>query len=194
MKQLDRILENSLLAQLSLEERLYKEVERQLSQSNIDEYLDVKEMLSGVKEVLEQHYARLNIALDQVTKGGTDMVTTDGEDLVADDMGNSNGGKGRIRREAMSQMLQDDYAALNLAAMGNTLLHTTALAADSQEIADVTLEHLANLNHFVLKMCELVPKVVAQELSVRFPEVQQTLGTLAAKNTLETLRSTDEVP
>lgn len=193
MKKIEQVLENSLLSQVSLEERLYKEVEQQLSQSNIDEYPVVKEMLSNVKKVLETHYSRLNLALDQVTKGVSDMVMNGEKELPTNESGNLKLRNQRMRREQVSQMLQDDYLALNLAAMGNTLLHTTALAADSPEIADVALEHLANLTNFVVKMNELMPRVVVQELSSQFPEVKPTVGDLAVKNTQDAWRNSDDV-
>ena len=79
-------------------------------------------------------------------------------------------------------MLRDDYAALNLAAMGNTLLHATALAADSKEVADVALEHLTNLTGFVTKMTELVRRVAVLELSAQFPEVNSAVLDLAVQN------------
>ena len=84
----------------------------------------------------------------------------------------------------ISQMLTDDYAALNLAAMGNTLLHTTAIAADSKDIAEVALEHLANMSRFIVKLSDLMPRVIAQELSSQFPEITAAVG-LAAKNARE---------
>lgn len=187
MKRLRKILENSLLAQVSLEERLYKEVERQLSHSSINQYGDVKEMLHGVKEVLERHYARLNLALDQVTAGLSDLEMPKERDSIEGN-NNSSGRNRQIRQEQISQMLHEDYAALNLAAMGNSLLHTTALAAESKEIADIALEHLANLNHYVHKMSELMPRVVAQELAIQFPDVKLDIGSLAAQNTREVYR------
>ncbi len=183
MNKIVQILETSLLTQLSMEEHLYKEVELQLSQSNIDEYPDVKKMLNAIKTVLEKHYARLNLALNQLGET-SDKFALNGQkkNLLAEGM-NQLKENNKIYSKHVSQMLHDDFAALNLAAIGNTLLHTTALAAESQVIADLALEHLENLSCFVVNLSELLPRVVGRELLFQFPNIKPTIGDLAAKNT-----------
>ena len=90
-------------------------------------------------------------------------------------------------------MLYDDYAALSSVAMGNTLLHTTALAADSTEIAELALKHLTNMASFVVKMSDLMPIVVALELSAQFPQVKASIGELAAKNARQAWRGPNDL-
>ncbi len=58
---------------------------------------------------------------------------------------------------------------MNSITMGNTLLHTTALALDSHEVAATALMHLKNLTPLVIKISELVPEVVAKELHTESP-------------------------
>jgi len=65
--------------------------------------------------------------------------------------------------ERVSRILRDDFSALNLIAMGNTMLHTTALALNYQDVATVALEHLRHLTLLVFKLRELMPRVVARE-------------------------------
>ena len=194
MKEITQILEASLLTQLSLEEHLYKEVELQLSQSNIDEYPGVKEMLNSIKRVLEKHYSRLNLALEQVERTAAQFALSEQKEQRANEINKLSGETLGIRSLHVSQMLHDDFAALNLAAIGNTLLHTTALAAESQVIADLALEHLENLSRFVVNLSELLPRVVGRELSFQFPEVKPIVGDLAAKNTQGVWRKPKEIP
>ena len=182
MSDLNQLLENHIFSQVSLEEHMLLEVQRQLSHPHIDEYPDAKEMLVGIKSVLEQHFLRLNAVADSLAKQIATAGVNGQKDVESDIPRNSDGTRNRIRREWISQLLQDDYAALNIAAMGNTLLHTTALAANSEEIADIALEHLTNLTGFVVKLSELVPKVVVQELSQKYPGIHRTIGDTAAAN------------
>lgn len=169
---LERALEKTLLTQISLEERIYKDVERQMSQSNIDEFPEVKAILNDVKEVLEKHFVRLNLALEQRTERVTKMLKTAKGDQAISDLEKVEKNTSRIRRERLSKMLHDDYAALNFAAMGNTVLHSTALAADSHEIAGLAQEHLGNLSRSVVMISEVVPKVVTQELSSKISGIK----------------------
>lgn len=182
MSELKQLLENHLFSQVSLEEHLLLEVQRQLSHPNIEEYSDVIEMLNGVKAVLEQHFLRLNALADALAKRSGDPNFNGQKDVESNIPRNSDGTRNKIRREWISQMLQDDYAALNVAAMGNTLLHTTALAANSEEIASIALEHLTNLTGFVVRMSELVPRVVIHELSQKYPGINSTIGDKASEN------------
>jgi hypothetical protein len=188
MKELENILGDCLAEQVALEERLYKEVEYQLSQVKESEFSDVKELLSNIQTVLDTHFERLNKVLDKL-----DNPTFTGNDC---ENGHDckNGGNCEYNMNSFSQatnstkngqisrMLRNDYSALNLIAMGNTLLHTTALAADYSEVADLVLEHLENLTPLVIRMNDLTPKVVARELSQRFPKVALTVGDTAARN------------
>lgn len=180
MKQLGDILGNYLAEQVALEERLYKQIEQQLLALNAEEFADVGDLLNGVKAVLGRHFRRLNGELDRLEEKLCPDVTGLGDS-------NSKGVSemsARWARAEVSRMLRDDYAALNAAAMGNTLLHTAALAADSKMVADVALEHLANITQLLMRMNELTPKVVARELLREFPTVEAAVGEIAAKNAL----------
>ena len=179
MTQLDNILGNYLAEQVALEERLYKEVEQQLAVLNTEDFADVNDLLNGMKAVLGKHFARLNGELDRLEKHSYPDVT--GLSSGAWEAGEHNAKWKRLRA---SQMLRDDYTALNAAAMGNTLLHTAALAAESKAVAEVALEHLGNITQFLVQMNELTPKVVARELSREFSFIESTVGEIAAKNAL----------
>lgn len=193
MTSLEEILEKSLLTQLGLEEQLYKNIESQLSQEHIEEFADVKEMLKSVKAVLEKHFVRINAALDsvanQIKKSG-DGMADDGSVIEFDSRDRN---QNRIQRDRVSQMLRDDYAALNLAAMGNSVLHTTALAADSEDLAKIVIEHLTTLTTFVARMTELVPRVAALELSAQFPEVKPSILELAVTNARRAWRVAEDL-
>jgi hypothetical protein len=48
-------------------------------------------------------------------------------------------------------MLRDDYTALNLAAIGYHMLHTTGMGLQNQATADLALRHLKDRDSFTLR-------------------------------------------
>ena len=178
MKQLETLLGNCLSEQVALEERLHKEVEYQIGELPVQEFKDVRELLSNVKAVLECQFHRLNRALDRLEEAPSpgDLKTSAVNASQRETLRNAG-------RERVSQMLRDDYVALSSIAIGNALLHTTALAADSSVVAEVALAHLANVTPFVAEINELTPKVAARELALLYPVVAPSVGDVGARNT-----------
>lgn len=72
---------------------------------------------------------------------------------------------GKVRPDPVSKMLRDDYTAINLAAFSSTMLHTTALAFSDSAVAASALAQLQALAPLIIKLNELVPFVVAKELT-----------------------------
>jgi hypothetical protein len=93
-----------------------------------------------------------------------------------------NGANEKKEDKQVSKILYEDYIALNLAIIGNTFLHTTALAANFNSIANTALDHLENLTQYVILMSEIVPKVLARELLEQYPDTRNDISELASKN------------
>ncbi|SMO53232.1 hypothetical protein [Gracilimonas mengyeensis] len=70
------------------------------------------------------------------------------------------------RKDAVSKMLRDDYTALSMIATGYTMLHTAALGADHQELADFTKESLTQIAALITQTSEVIPHAVADELEI----------------------------
>lgn len=85
-------------------------------------------------------------------------------------------------------MLRDDYSALHLITMSNTLLHTAALAFDAQEVADTALQHLKDLAPLVITISDLLPELIAQELHYQNPSIDPTVGQKALRNAKQAWR------
>jgi hypothetical protein len=182
MKNITQILENSILQQLTLEEELYKKIEQHLLHPNLTRHPDAKEILHGAKEILRKHYDHLNLALDQISLGKNEKKGSALGSFITDDSEIMNGANQESVQEQISKMLHDDYVALNVATIGNAFIHTMALAAESKEIADASLEHLANLALYIIRMNELVPIVLARELSDQFPDIRKDISEIALRN------------
>lgn len=70
-----------------------------------------------------------------------------------------------MRAEGNSKALRDDYTAFNLAAMGYTMLHTTATALGDARIAGVAEEHLRGYAGMIQRINHIIEDVVVNELT-----------------------------
>lgn len=70
----------------------------------------------------------------------------------------------KVRAESVAKALRDDYTAFNLAAVGYTMLHTTALALGDQPTADLAANGLRSHAAAVQKINHILPGVVVWEL------------------------------
>jgi ferritin-like metal-binding protein YciE len=78
----------------------------------------------------------------------------------------------RIRTEGNSKALRDDYTAFNLAAMGYTMLFTTATALGDQRVAGIAEQHLRGYSGAVQQINQVIGDVVVTELRKDGHEIQ----------------------
>lgn len=71
----------------------------------------------------------------------------------------------KIRSESLSKALRDDYAAFNLAAIGYTMLLTTAKAVGSADVANAAEEGLRVYAAGAQKINQAIPSIVVAELA-----------------------------
>lgn len=181
MENTNDILMQHLSEQMALEEHVCRTIEDLISEIDDTQYSDAKNLLTKTTKVLQGHFTLLNELLDKLEKdalvvgwtppavgngGGYDTPSTNREQ----------------RKERVSRKLRDVYSALNLLTISNTLLHTTALALDCQEVATVALTHLENVAALIVKIGELVPDVVARELRTESPKIDLSVAQIALKN------------
>ena len=70
-----------------------------------------------------------------------------------------------VRTEGNSKALRDDYSAFNLAAIGYTMLHTTAIALGDRRVADVAERHLCGYAEAIQRLNHIIEDVVVAELA-----------------------------
>ena len=70
----------------------------------------------------------------------------------------------KVRTEAVSKALRDDYTAFNHAAMGFTMLHATASALGDDRTAQVARDGLTAYARMVQEINQLVAEAVVHEL------------------------------
>ena len=62
-------------------------------------------------------------------------------------------------------MVRDDYAAPSFAVACYQMLHTTALALGDERVADIAIGHLEDYAAAIMRLGEVVPSLVVQELA-----------------------------
>lgn len=70
------------------------------------------------------------------------------------------------REDPASKMLRDDYTALGMIASGYTMLHTAALGAGEDELAEFTKSSLSTIAALITETSRVMPHVVAAELDI----------------------------
>jgi len=83
---------------------------------------------------------------------------------VSDFFGMAAGAIDKVRPEAMSKCLRDDYAAFNLAAISYHMLYGTALMLGHHETANIAERHHRAYTDAVQDINQIVLSVVASEL------------------------------
>lgn len=87
----------------------------------------------------------------------------------------------KIRAEGISKSIRDDYTAFNLAAIGYTMLYTTATALGDARVAGVAERNLRGYAAAVQRVNEIIADVVLHELAKDDHKVDQS----AAEKTRE---------
>jgi hypothetical protein len=68
-----------------------------------------------------------------------------------------------VREDPVSKMMRDDYCSLSMIAIGYTMLHTLALAANDKELAELSSDNLSDIAQLITETSRVVPVVVALE-------------------------------
>lgn len=156
------------------------------NQKTLGDYVgDMVALESHIEEALDRQLTSVQndqVALDavtafhQVTKRQRDAMKS-----LKDSMGGGTAGNpvkevgssilgkaagliDKVRTEGNSKALRDDYTAFNLAAVGYTMLYTTATGLGNQQIADIAERHLTAYARAIQKINHIIAEVVVNEL------------------------------
>jgi hypothetical protein len=119
---------------LALEDHIEKAIKSQLA--DLKDYPDVLTELRQAHRSIEHHIADLRGLSDRRQAGGVVESVKRAGSAVA---GVAAGVVDLIRTEGLPKNLRDDYTAFNLASIGYAMLHTTALALQDQEVAELAM-------------------------------------------------------
>jgi hypothetical protein len=169
---------------LSAVGQIHEAVDRQKSDQQVIRKLEVHELLQKTSQILDGQIAALQRRL--VELGGESGSSV--KEVVASTLGQAAGIIGMVRPDKVSLMLRDDYTALNMAAIGYSMLHATALSMKDEGTADQALQHLKQLTPLIVEFNEITPRIVVEELVDEGDNIDMTTIPQAIINTQEAWR------
>jgi hypothetical protein len=163
---------------LSLEDHIDKAVRGQLE--DLKDYPDVTRDLKQIHRKVEHHISDLKALSERRKAGGAVEALKRAGSAV---LGLGAAAIDLVRNEGLPKNLRDDYTAFSLATIGYLMLHTTALALDDQEVADLAHQHFADYAQAVTLLHNVVPGAVIRFLKEEgllaredvLPEISRTI-------------------
>ncbi len=164
---------------LAVTKHIHEAIERQMDDERVQSDSNANTIIRKIDGVLESHIAGLESHLSRLGGSASSPI----KDAVGAIAGVAAGLYDKVRGDTVSKMLRDDYTALSLAAIAQTMLHTTGLALKDDATASLALGQLKDITPLITDLSEVVPLVVAKELIDNGENVDTTVGEEAKKNT-----------
>jgi ferritin-like metal-binding protein YciE len=145
---------------LALEEHIGKPLDGQLASDATAEYAQAFAVIQTIKSQNATHAQQLRATLERLGGHPAGPLKTAWASLL----GEAAAAIGGARSTKVTKWLRDDYTALNLAAMSYTLLHATAVGLGDPATAQLAKQGLADYSRSVMKINQVIPEVVLNEL------------------------------
>ena len=174
---------------LALEDHIEKAIKGQLT--DLKDYPEVVAALRDIHTKVEHHISDLRTVSDQRNAGGVVESVKRAGSAVA---GVAAGVIDLIRTEGLPKNLRDDYTAFSLANIGYVMLHTTALAFEDQEVADLAHQHLRDYTDAVIRLNSLIPAAVVRFLEQQGLPVRADIVSEVNANVAEAWKQTSDSP
>ncbi len=165
---------------LATEKHIHEAVKRQAEDESTKQQPEASRLVNQIEQTLQSHINQLERHSEQLGGSSTGL-----KDAVTSTLGAMAGLYDKVRSKQVSRMLRDDYTALSLAAIGYTMLHTTALALNDHTTSDLALRNLKDITPLITQISQVIPGVVASELTEDHPNLNMSSGHEAMRNTQE---------
>lgn len=144
---------------LALEDHIEKAIRSQLE--DLKDYPDVVIELRQIHLKVTHHISDLRGLSERRKAGGvTETVKRAGSAVL----GAAAGVIDLVRTEGLPKNLRDDYTALSLASIGYVMLHTTGLALDDREVAELARQGFSDCAEAVSRLQAIIPAAVVEFL------------------------------
>lgn len=174
---------------LALEDHIGKAIKGQFT--DLKDYPEVLAALRDIHTKVEHHISDLRMVSDQRKAGGVVESVKRAGSAVA---GVAAGVIDLIRTEGLPKNLRDDYTAFSLANIGYVMLHTTALAFEDQEVADLAHQHLRDYTDAVMRLNNLIPAAVVRFLEQQGLPVRADIASEVNENVTQAWKQTSDSP
>ena len=158
-RQRNEAINSYLTDMLSLEDHIEKAIQEQIQ--DLEDYPDVVTDLNQLHRTIEHHISDLRMLSDRRKAGGVTEAVKRAGSVVA---GVAAGVIDLFRTEGLPKNLRDDYTALSLATIGYVMLHTTALALEDREVADLAQQHFNEYAQVMVRFNTIIPPAVIRYL------------------------------
>jgi ferritin-like metal-binding protein YciE len=174
---------------LALEDHIEKALKGQLT--DLKEYPEVVVALRDIHTKVEHHISDLRMVSDRRNASGVVASVKRAGSAVA---GVAAGVIDLIRTEGLPKNLRDDYTAFNLANIGYVMLHTTALAFEDQEVADLAHQHFRDYTDAIMRLHKLIPAAVVRFLEQQGVPVRADIVSEVHANVAQAWKQTSDSP
>ncbi len=159
----EEVIRESLADVLGIEQHVLQSIEHQTRDDRVKTFNNACGLLQKAETALRTHIAGLELHLSNIDDGSSKSKLKKAATLLTV---SAMSVYDKLRgHEPLSKNLRDDYASLNLAAISYGMLHTAALAKHEFEIATMAGQHLADLTPLIVELSDLIPHVLASELT-----------------------------
>lgn len=165
---------------LGATDHILQAIKRQLNDSKVQESHTTMGTLRKVEKVLTHQCSHLEQHLNTFGAPPTHPL----KDAYSQLTGFMAGMYDKLRPDPVSRMLRDDYTALNLAVVSNSMLHVTALALRDPVTASLALEHMGQISPLIVELGEIILPVVVKEVGEDH-QVDKTAANTALVNVRE---------
>ncbi|MBA3318945.1 MAG: hypothetical protein H0T50_12765 [Gemmatimonadales bacterium] len=140
---------------LALEDHIEKAIKGQLE--DLKDYPEVVAELGEIHRKVEHHISDLRQLSERRGAGGVKETVKRAGSAA---LGAAAGLIDLVRTEGLPKNLRDDYTALSLANIGYVMLHTTGLALDDREVAELAQQGFIDYAGAVSRLTGLIPAAV----------------------------------
>lgn len=160
---------------------IHEAVERQLQDDDTHKFPEARVLLTSLASELNSQRSHLD---GLATEINAQHLSAAKEALTAA-TGFMAGIYDHLRHHPVSKDLRDDYVAVTMACVAYEMLHTTGLAVQHRETADLALRHLRQLTPYVTQIGQLIAQIVMKELGDKGVAVDTSAAEIAARNNRE---------
>jgi hypothetical protein len=188
MKENKKILHKYTSDMMGIERHLLEIVGYQKSDGRMRDYMEAIDIVGKIQQVLQTHIRALEKYVEDLDVDTSESTLKKAGTKVS---GMATGFYNLMRQEdSVSRNLRDDYAALHMAAISYTMLHSLALSHHDNALADISENNLRDITTLAIEMSRVIPAVLIKELSFEGKAPDITVIEKAIENTQAAWRKT----
>ncbi len=165
---------------LAVEKHIHSAVRLQKADESVMQQPQASQLINRIEQTLDNHIVGLEKHVKTLDGSSSSL-----KDMVTSTLGVVAGLYDKMRTKEVSRMLRDDYTALSMAAIGYTMLNTSALALSDSRTAKLAVDYLKDWTPLITGISRTIPQVVAHELVESHPNLDLSAAPESLRKTQE---------